>query len=133
MCSIVAMRSISKILDPGRMTPDSRSYDRIGCSLLECNESRLGVAPSRCCIIDLLSGLPGNRIRVRWDVVHDDITPCGKFTALQWFGHKVACHLISRTVFDDYIASKDLISDKEVSDVESSGALTGTGLAIGLQ
>ena len=62
--------------------------------------------------------------------IHDVLTETNKLLAMERLGHKISPHGISWAVFNADMALFLLISDKEVSNVEVPGPLSGTFPAV---
>ena len=63
--------------------------------------------------------------------IHDVLTETNKLLAMERLGHEISPHGISWAVFNADVALFLLISDKEVSNVEVPGPLSGALASIG--
>ena len=54
---------------------------------------------------------------------HDQLLELLELLALEWLGHKVAPHFSGRAVFDLQITFFNLIGQKEITNIKSTGAL----------
>ena len=66
-------------------------------------------------------------------MAHDGLLEFNKLVALQGLGHVVGNHLISRAVFNSKVALFNLVREKEITDIQSTSALTRAALSILLQ
>ena len=77
--------------------------------------------PTHSCALELFS----KRL-----LAHDNVSKVSEFVSAKWFCHVVSDHIVRGTVHNGKVAFGNLIGEKEISNIDGSGALTGAPLAI---